>query len=112
MRMPVLRYFLVVGSVLFGLLMLVNSKTQSSGRPVKTAQTVGLPQPVKIRPEPAPQVTAVNFAAEQGPPQAKPVDAANPPKAVEKKRKEKTASKHRPTWHRFVQYPFGPYSIR
>jgi len=54
MRMPVLRYFLVVGSVLFGLLMLVNSKTESSGPAVKTAQTVGLPQPVKMRPEPPP----------------------------------------------------------
>jgi len=49
MRMPVLRYFLVVGSG-----MLVNSKTESSGPAVKTAQTVGLPQPVKMRPEPPP----------------------------------------------------------
>jgi hypothetical protein len=48
MRMPVLRYFLVVGSVLFGLLILVNSKTESSGPAVKTAQTVGLPQSVKL----------------------------------------------------------------
>jgi hypothetical protein len=112
MRMPVLRYFLVVGSVLFGLLMLVNSKTESSGPAVKTAQTVGLPQPVKMRPDPPPQVTAVNFAAEQEPPQAKAVEPTNAPKAVEKKRKEKTASKHRPTWHRFVQYPFSTLSIR
>ena len=71
MRIPVLRYFLVVGSVLFGLLMLVNSKTESSGPAVKTAQTVGLPQPVKMRPEPPPEVTAVNFAAEQEPPTSK-----------------------------------------
>jgi hypothetical protein len=112
MRIPVLRYFLVVGSVLFGLLMLVNSRTESSGPAVKTAQTVGLPQPVKVRPEPPSQVTAVNFAAEQELPQAKPVETANAPKAVEKKRKEKTASKHRPTWHRYVQYPFGTFNIR
>jgi len=112
MRMPVLRYFLVIGSVLFGLLLLVNSKTESSGPAVKTAQTVGLPQPVKMRPEPPLQVTAVNFTAEQEPPQAKPVEPAKAPKAVEKKRKEKTASKHRPTSYRFVQYPFGTFSIR
>ena len=112
MRMPVLRYFLVVGAVLFGLLMLVNSRTESSGPPVKTAQTVGLPQSVKMLPEPPPQVTAVNFAAEQEPPKAKPVEPANPPKVVEKKRKEKIASKHRPTWRRFVQYPFGTFNIR
>ena len=71
MRTPVLRHFFVVGSVLFGLLMLVNSKTESSGPAVKTAQTVGLPQPVKMRPEPPPEVTAVNFAAEQEPPTSK-----------------------------------------
>ena len=112
MRMPVLRYFLVVGSVLFGLLMLVNSKTESSGPAVKTAQTVGLPQPVKMQPDPPPAVTAVNFAAEHEPPQAKPVEPTNASKAVEKKRKEKTASKHRPTWHRYVQYPFGTFTIR
>src|SRR4029450_2197132 len=109
MRIPVLRYFLVVGSVLFGLLMLVNSRTESSGPAVKTAQTVGLPQPVKVPPEPPSQVTAVNFAAEQELPQAKPVETANVPKAVEKKRKEKTASKQ---WHRYVQYPFGTFNVR
>jgi hypothetical protein len=112
MRMSVLRYFLVVGLVLFGLLMLVNSKTESSGPAVKTAQTVGLPQSVRLQPEPPPQVTAVNFAAEQEPPQLKPIEPVNAPKAVEKKRKEKTASKHRQTWHRYVQYPFSPFSIR
>jgi hypothetical protein len=112
MRMPVLRYFLVVGSALFGLLMLVNSKTESSGPPVKTAQTIGIPQSVKMQPEPPTQVTAVNFAAEQEPPQAKQIEPANAPKAIEKKRKEKTASKHRPTSYRFVQYPFGTFSIR
>src|SRR4029453_4845794 len=112
MRMPVLRFFFFVGAAPFGLLILVNSKTESSGPAVKTAQSVGLPQSVKLQPEPPPQGTAVNFAAEEKPPQEKPVEPVNAPKAVEKKRKEKTASKHRQTWHRYVQYPFSPFSIR
>ena len=112
MRMPVLRYFIVVGSALFGLLLLVNNKTESNNSPVRTSQTVGLPQSVKMQPEPAPVLSAVNFAAAHEPAQAKPVESTKPPKAVEKKRKEKTASKHRPTWHRFVEYPFGTFSIR
>ena len=106
MRMPVLRYFIVVGSALFGLLLLVNNKTESNNSPVRTSQSV------KMQPEPAPVLTAVNFAAEHEPAQAKPVESTKPPKAVEKKRKEKTASKYRPTWHRFVEYPFGTFSIR
>ena len=67
MRMPVLRYFIVVGSALFGLLLLVNNKTESDNSPVRTSQTVGLPQSVKMQPEPAPVLTAVNSRPSMSP---------------------------------------------
>ena len=62
MRMPLLRYFMVVGSVLVGLLFWVSK--ESEPMPIKTSQVVGVPRPFKAtRPELMPDLTAVNFAA-------------------------------------------------
>jgi hypothetical protein len=49
MRMPVLSYFLVAGTVLFGVLTLVGNKLEP--KPLPVTQTVGVPQPFKAPPE-------------------------------------------------------------
>ena len=43
MRMPVLYYFLVAGTVLFGVLVLVSNKFEP--KPLPVSQTVGVPAP-------------------------------------------------------------------
>jgi hypothetical protein len=45
MRMPILTYFLVVGTVLFGGLVLVSSQLES--KPLPVSQRVGVPPPFK-----------------------------------------------------------------
>jgi hypothetical protein len=49
MRMPILSYFLVVGLVLFGGLVLVSSQLES--KPLPVSQRIGLPTPFKALPE-------------------------------------------------------------
>lgn len=64
MRMPLLRYFMVVGSVLVGLLFWVSNESEPNSSPIKTSQVVGVPRPFKAtRPELMPDLTAANFAA-------------------------------------------------
>ena len=63
MRMPIFSYFLVVGSVLIGLILCFGNGSEPVGTPVASSQTVGIPQ---FKPEPESEhatVTAVNFAA-------------------------------------------------
>jgi hypothetical protein len=45
MRMPILSYFLVVGTVLFGGLVLV--RTQLESKPLPVSQRIGVPPPFK-----------------------------------------------------------------
>jgi hypothetical protein len=49
MRMPILTYFLVVGTVLFGGLVLVSSQLES--KPLPVSQRVGVPPPFKALPD-------------------------------------------------------------
>ena len=64
MRMPILSYFLVVGSVLMGLLVWASNAIGSTGS-LKVSQMVGLPAPFKAPPDEAlPRISTVNFAAE------------------------------------------------
>ena len=64
MRMPLLRYFMVVGSVLVGLLFWVSNESEPNSSSLKTSQVVGVPRPFKAtRPELMPDLTTVNFAA-------------------------------------------------
>jgi len=49
MQMPILTYFLVVGTALFGALVLVTSQLESKLLPV--TQTIGVPPPFKALPE-------------------------------------------------------------
>ena len=49
MRMPVLSYLLVAGTVLFGVLVLVGNKLEP--KPLPVSQMVGVPAPFKAPPE-------------------------------------------------------------
>ena len=73
MRMPILSYFLVVGSVLTGLLIWFGPESPPGDAARMTSQTVGIP---KIKAEREPdhaRVTAVNFAAAHERPDTRPV---------------------------------------
>ena len=60
MRMPLLSYFLVAGTVLFGALILVGDKLEP--KPLPVSQTVGVPAPFKAPPEEVQsRASAVNF---------------------------------------------------
>jgi hypothetical protein len=48
MRMPILAYFLVVGTVLFGGLVLVSTKLES--KPLPVSQRIGVPPPFQDTP--------------------------------------------------------------
>jgi hypothetical protein len=61
--MPILSYFLVVGTVLFGMLVLVSNRLEPT--PLQVSQMVGIPAPFKAPPEEDQSITsAKNFAAE------------------------------------------------
>ena len=63
MRMPIFSYFIVMGTVLVGLLFWVSNEIDPNSVPLKTSQVVGVPRPFKAtRPEPMRDLTAVNFA--------------------------------------------------
>ena len=115
MRMPVFRYFVVVGSVLLGLLYWAGGKGESAATAFRTSQTVGIPKsftPPQQK-QTLPEVTTVNFAAEYDHPQptaAKPVEA-KPAKSAETRRKDKATVGYRPMWNRFVEYPHDNLSI-
>ena len=49
MRIPILAYFLVVGTILFGGLVLVSSQLES--RPLPVSQRMGVPAPFKAPPD-------------------------------------------------------------
>jgi hypothetical protein len=63
--MPILSYFLVIGTALVGVLFLVSYEIEPSGPPLGVSQMVGVPPPFKAPPEePHSRITATNFAAE------------------------------------------------
>lgn len=101
--MPIFSYFLVVGSVLTGLLLWFGNGNEPIEPALTTSQTVGVP---KFKPEPEAEharATAVNFAAEYKRSKA----AGMPPK-------QKTTtnySKPRPLGH-FAEFPHDNLSIR
>ena len=79
MRMPILSYFLVVGSVLTGLLIMFGNAGEQSGSPATTSQQVGIPK-FKAQPESEhARATAVNFAAERRRTDSKRARATEPP---------------------------------
>ena len=63
MRMPILAYFVFVGTALIGLLLLSSYELPDVGSPIKTSQIAGLPK-VELRPDSEPVATvSSNFAA-------------------------------------------------
>jgi hypothetical protein len=115
MRMPVLRYFVVVGSLLLGFLYWAGNRGESGATAFKTSQTVGIPKSFtpQTPQQPLPEVTTVNFAAEYDQPQpnaAKLVEP-KPAKSAETKRKDKATAGYHPTWNPFVEYPHDNLSI-
>lgn len=56
MRMPILSYFLVAGTLLFGVLVLMSNKLEP--KPLPVSQMVGVPAPYKAPPEDVPSRTS------------------------------------------------------
>jgi len=80
MRMPIFSYFLVVGSVLTGLLLWFGNESQPIGTAFTSSQMLGIP---KFKPKPEPEharATAVNFAAGYKHPKTKIVTTADTPR--------------------------------
>ena len=69
MKMPIVSYFLVMGTVLTALLILAGNYIPGGAPPFSASQAVGISQPFKAEPERSPYtVSAVNFAASYGKP--------------------------------------------
>jgi hypothetical protein len=89
---PVLQYFLVVGSVLTGLLIYANNAMVPDALPFSVSQTTGLPEPYKAPaaraeiPDPVIVATSVELVAEVKKP-VKPVKTARKHKPVQVARK-------------------------
>ena len=68
MRMPILSYFVVMGTALTLLLLLISSRLEPSDVTIETSQIVGVQLPFKAEPERSPyKITGTNFAAEYNP---------------------------------------------
>lgn len=109
MRMPLLAYFSAVGAVLTGLLLLLTHHIEPVAPPVQTSQVIGVPKPFKATPEPPPDLTGLNFAAEHEQPTAMPVTNIDVP------RKQKATSRNSPpptpNWNRLAEFPHDNLSI-
>ena len=108
MRMPILSYFIVAGTALVGLLFWVSNGLDPNSSPIKTSQTVGLPEPFKAQPEQSRyKIGGVNFAAEQE------HSITNPAQPVEPTAKQKTTGKpsKAPMWNRLAESPHDNLSI-
>jgi len=107
MRMPVLGYFVVVGSVLLGLLYWAGDKGASEGSAFKTSQTVGIPKSFTPQKSQRPFAAAGHSRRQTA---AKPVEP-KPAKSAESRRKDRATVGQRPTWNRYVEYPHDNLSI-
>ena len=80
MRMPIFSYFLVVGSVLVGLLLWFGNEGLPNETTLTSSQMVGIP---KFKPEPEAEharATAVNFGAEYERPKTHSVKTVGTPR--------------------------------
>lgn len=105
--MPILSYFLVVGSVLTGLLLWLGNEIEPVGAALPSSSTAGIPV---FKPEPEAEharVTTVNFAAEHEPPERKLVKTAEAPA-----RRKAVRSYSRPEpLSQFAEYPHHNLNI-
>jgi hypothetical protein len=105
--MPIFSYFLVVGSVLTGLLLWFGNESHPNGTALASSQSIGIPK-FKLEPEPEhARATTVNFAAEYGRSESKPVKTAETPR----KQKATTNSSEPLTRNRFAEFPHDNLSI-
>jgi hypothetical protein len=107
MRMPIFSYFLIVGSVLTGLLLWFGNESQPIETALTSSQMVGIP---KRKPEPElehARATAVNFGAEYKHPETRPVVTADTPP----KRKTTINSLVPLKRNRFAGFPHDNLSI-
>ena len=107
--MPIFSYFLIVGSVLTGLLLWLGNESQPNGNgtALASSQSVGIP---KFKPEPEPEharATTVNFAAEYGRPESKPMKITGTPR----KQKATTNPSELLTRSRYAGFPHDNLSI-
>lgn len=104
MRMPILSYFLVVGSVLTGLLLWFGNESAPNATPI-SSQATGI---AKFKPEPEDKharATAVNFAAGYERPGAGTIKTADKPR-------QKTTNYSTPQrLNRFAEFPHDNLSI-
>lgn len=92
MRMPILSYFLFVGTALVGLLFLVSAEIEPNSSPLKVSQMVGVPAPFKALPEELhSRISATNFAVEYERSVGMPVQAVD---AAPKQRQPATIIKY------------------
>jgi hypothetical protein len=102
MRMPIFSYFLVMGTLLIGVLLWISKVIEPERSGPTTSQIVGVPK-FKAEPESAhARVTAVNFGADYARPATKPaktVEAARKPKKI-----VRSSPKH--TWDQLAEYPY------
>jgi hypothetical protein len=109
MRMPIFSYFLVMGTLLAGLLIWISSIIEPEAPGVQASQFAGVP---KFKPEPEPRyatVTTFNFAAEHA---ARP--ALKPAKVIEAAARPKTINRSVPpqsAWNQLAEYPHDNLSI-
>ena len=107
MRMPIFSYFLVVGSVLIGLLLWFGNEGVPNETTLTSSQMVGIP---KFKPQPEAEharATAVNFAAEYQRPERKSVKATETPP---RQKATTNYSKPQPLSH-FAKSPHDNLSI-
>jgi len=110
MRMLILSYFTVAGTVLFGLLFWASAEIAPNGPPIPVSQTVGIPAPFKAHPEQLQYtITGSNFAAEYGEATTNPAnieDVLKPAKSENSSRQRKTTGKNsKSQWNRLAESP-------
>ena len=107
MRMPIFSYFLVVGSVLIGLLLWFGNEGVPNETTLTSSQMIGIP---KFKPEPEDEharATAVNFAAEYKRSERKSVKTTETPL-----RQKATTNYSEPQrWSHFAEFPHDNLSI-
>ena len=107
MRMPIVSYFIVMGTLLGGVLLWTSNAIEPGASGLQASQIVGVPK-FKAEPESAhARVTAVNFAAEYALPATKPAKALQAAPKLRKRIDYSAKSKR----NQLAEFPSGSLSI-
>jgi hypothetical protein len=104
--MPIFSYFLVVGTVLTGLLLWFGDRNEPMGTRLTSSQTVGIPKFKPEREVEHARATAVNFAAEYKRSERKSIKMAETPP---RQKATTNYSKPQPFSH-FAEFPHNNLS--